>query len=533
MRASRNPTSLLSFPALLLAGGALFFLVILVFRYAASSLGHDQLSYIFEAQRMLSGAQPYGPYLSETNPPVIIWFSALPALFAQATHTSPIPAFRLLVVVMTFISIGWCLRILRRNPPTANPVSLILLGCALFTAEYYLIGEYDFGQREHLLVILLLPYLLAVATGVVERLSFAERCTLGAVAGIAIWFKPQDTLVLVVLELFLALRHRTLRRLLKPEFLAMISASALILLLVRLLTPLYFSETLPLLFDTYWALGNASALALTLHLHLYGTLVFVALLICFFCRNYLREPATSAVLFLCSAAASVGFVIQHTDWAYHFYPHRALLVVALAYLACDLFHPLIERSLSTPRITHRLMLAASACMTVLLVVAALHPHRLIENLRRKPGIVDRFFIQYKPGTNVYVFSTAVPPFEGAYDNGMNWGSRYVHMWMMPAILQNELGRTSPPSLFKKLSPQRLAALESLQRTRSAEDLDHFKPSIVLVEQCNFKHQCQGIEGKTFDMASWLMQSPQFAAAWSHYQRQPNAPVNYDLYVRVP
>jgi hypothetical protein len=106
------------------------------------------------------------------------------------------------------------------------------------------------------------------------------------------------------------------------------------------------------------------------------------------------------------------------------------------------------------------------------------------------------------------------------------------MWMMPAIIQNERGRTSASTPFKQLSPERTAWLAALQRRQSTEDLNYWHPSVVLVQRCTTEKPCQGVEGKNFDMIGWLRQSPGFAAAWSHYQRQPGID-GYDVYKLLP
>ncbi len=264
--------------ALFVACGTLAIFGCVLTPYFTARPGHDQSSYLFEAQRLLSGVEPYGPHLTEVSPPLIIWFSALPVLLARSIHGSPVLFLRLLVTAMIFVSVAWCVRLLRRGDTMTNPYSVGLLACAMLAIEFC-IGPYNFGQREHLLIILLLPYILAVASGAVYRLSFAERCGLGVAAGIAIWFKPQDTLVLVGLELFLALRARGLRRVLTPEFLALVLTSSLVLTLVRLTAPLYFRVTLPLLVDTYWAFGTMNALPLALSQRGYMLQVLIMLLV--------------------------------------------------------------------------------------------------------------------------------------------------------------------------------------------------------------------------------------------------------------
>jgi hypothetical protein len=522
----------MSLPALILGCGVLLIFVSLLSRYFVSRPGHDQSSYLFEAQRLLSGAELYGPHLSETNPPMVVWFSALPVLFARCMHGSPMFFLRLLVVALVFGSVAWSVRILRRGVALTNPVAVGLLGCAILAIEFR-IGPYDFGQREHLLIILLLPYILATATGAVYRLSFAERCALGIAAGIAIWFKPQDTLVLVGLEIFLSFRGRSLRRTITPEFLALVLTSSLVLLLMRVTTPLYGSQTVPLLFDTYWGLGTASALALALSLSHYTMQVFVMLLACVLFRRSLRDPATTVALLVCSLAASFAFDIQHTEWPYHLYPHQALFLLALAYLLTDFLYPIVLKFTSDLRLIRRMVLVASGLMAVLLCAIAIHPRFVLPD----PGQLqsfepDQFFAQCRPSTTVYAFSTGVYPLSSAFNHGLNWGSRFVHLWMLPAIIQNELGPTGPPAPFKRLSPGTLARLAALQRSESAEDLNYWRPSVVLVQLCSLKQPCQGIEGKNFDMISWFLQSPEFAAAWSHYQRQPGLD-DYDVYKLVP
>src|ERR1700677_1075230 len=97
-----------SFPGLILACGVLVAFASLLSQYIFHLLGPDQISYLFEAQRFLSGNELYGPHLSETNPPMIVWFSALPVLFARWMHGSPVLFFKLLVIAMVFGSVAWC-----------------------------------------------------------------------------------------------------------------------------------------------------------------------------------------------------------------------------------------------------------------------------------------------------------------------------------------------------------------------------------------------------------------------------------------
>jgi hypothetical protein len=522
-------------PLSILAGvlgcGLLVVLASILSRYIVYPLGHDQLSYLFEAQRFLAGAKLYGSHLMETNPPMIIWFSAVPVMFAGWTHAPAVLCFQLLVLAMIFGSVAWCVRLLPRGNALVHPAAVALLGCVIFVVDLRG-GAYNLGQREHLLITLVLPYLLACSTGAVARLSTAERCMLGVAAGIAIWFKPQHILILIAFEAFLCLRARSLRRLLTPEFLSTVLASSLILALVFSFAPLYLKVVYPLLLDTYWGLATATAFALALSLRIYTLEVSALLLACFLLRRSLRDPATTVALALCSFAASVAYDLQHTDWPYHWYPLKALLVVALAYFVVDLLYPLIVRIASHSFWIRRMVFAGSAASAILLCGTVIHPGLAHFAGKLPESDLDRFFSQYSTSTTVYVFSTSVQPLATAYSHGLDWGGRFPHLWMMPAIIQNELGPTNAFVPFKRLSPERLAQLANLQRADSVEDLNYWRPSTVLVERCNSQNPCLGIEGKNFDMISWFSQSPDFAAAWAPYRRQPGIK-DFDVYQRIP
>ena len=58
-----------------------------------------------------------------------------------------------------------------------NPFSIGLLACAILAIEFC-IGPYNFCQRENLLVILLLPYVLAARAARLSRLLLSNDVVL-------------------------------------------------------------------------------------------------------------------------------------------------------------------------------------------------------------------------------------------------------------------------------------------------------------------------------------------------------------------
>ena len=500
-----------------------------ILRLGDTFAGHDQSWYLVAAQRLLSGAELYGPQLRETNPPLILWFSTLSVLLARWLHLNPVIAFYSVTMAAIFACMCWCIRIAHLHAARMSAAFPGLLACAIVYAEFRA-DVPDFGQREQLVVILMLPYILAAASGAASRLHLAERCALGVVAALAVCFKPHYALVIVGLELFLALYTRSLRRALSPELLSLAGSGILYLILVHLLTPRYGREIVPLLVDTYWAYGTKSTLALAYSQRGITLFTLAALLASITLRKVLYLPATAMALLVCSLAASIAYDIQHTAWTYHEYPHRTFFLLAVFYLAIDILCHLINKLQANRPLSMRFaagLIALEACLI------AFHLSRLlpVQTDVSNPSL-DRFFAKENPHSTVLVLSTNAGVISSVFQRGLNWGSGSPCLWLLPAVIQNQRGPTGPPVPFKRLPQDTVANLADLQRSQTTGDLNHWQPSTVLVEHCTVHHPCQAIEGKDVDLLAWLLESPHFADAWSHYEKQPGAPPFFDLYVRT-
>ena len=527
---SSKPASSIRIPliALFTASTAAVMVLGRIAQLCRNTLGHDQAWYLFAAQRDLDRVHLYGPGLSDTNPPLIIWLSIIPDLLARALHLSMVVSFRLIISLLILASVSWCIRLFRRaDAPSVGSLWSLLALCVLFVELKVL--PYDFGQREHLLVILTLPYFCAVAFESVSKLPSLERCALGVAAAVAICLKPQHALVFVAFELVLAIWNRTLRRIISPELLAMLLTGAIYLVLVRVLTPLYTKEVIPLIIDTYWAYATDTTASL-LHTMDISVALASAFIVCaYFLRRFLTFVLPIVALAGCSLAATVSYSIQHVDWAYHAYPIDAFLTLAILFLAVDLLWRLSRDLISVPEIPFSVaLLALLTLVCVTSIVIAKFPSHINTNRSK----LDQALSQYKTPQTVYIFSTTLLPFAEVFNQGFTWGGRFPCLWTLPALIQNERGPSVPPSLFKSLPPDKLAQRSTTQRLQVAEDLNLYRPSVVLVEQCTKRHPCQALEGKDFDMIPWFLQNPEFAAAWSHYQLQPGSPPRFNLYRRT-
>ena len=141
---------LLRFLALLPA--AAFLLVAL-----SPPLNHDVAAVLNFAERMLAGGRLYAD-LIDVNPPLIFVLNLLPAAIGAWTPLDAVQG--LLVCLLGFCALSAWLA-LRLGRPAAAPVEAACLGVALPLLT--LAAGYDFGQREHLMAVAALPYLVLAA----------------------------------------------------------------------------------------------------------------------------------------------------------------------------------------------------------------------------------------------------------------------------------------------------------------------------------------------------------------------------------
>jgi hypothetical protein len=486
----------------------------------------DQTWLLYCAARVLEGTQLYGPRLVETNPPLIIWLSTLPAWLALHLHLQPLSVFDACVGALLLLSSAWSIRILRLAGVLRSRTATLAAFALLLVSQTF-VRDVDFGEREHILLLLLVPYLLAACFPLEKTLSLPERIALGLTAGIAASIKPQYALIPLGTELFLALWYRQPRRLWRPELLTLILTGIAYIAAVQLFTPLYFSQIVPLLRDTYVTYrGTHTILWVIFHDPTYDLLLLATLLLWRAYRHALRYPVAPIALFVASCFASLSFGIQHTGWPYQTLPRNALLLASILWIATELLAPRIARL----QPDNHLRLLTTVILLVIALPAALLTARRLTHGRHNgtPTLEQQVYATLPAGTTVYVLSTNFFNFSDVVHDHLLWGGRYVHLFMLPAIVLNEAAEAGGPPAPVTLPPARVQQLATLLRSNVAEDLHTFTPAVIFIEHCTPRLPCFALNGLNFDTLAWFQRDPAFAAEWRNYHFQQSDP-DWDLY----
>jgi hypothetical protein len=283
-------------------------------------MNHDVAWLLALAGRVLEGARLYVDY-PEVNPPLIVWLNLPVAWAARLTGLAPDTVLRGAVVALAGIALGAGAALWRGRNTGADGAGA---GAAMLAvAAYALVAlpGYDFGQREHLALLLVLPYLAEAARRAGGRAApRGVRLAVAAWATVGVALKPHFLLVPLLVEaVVLAHGGRLWRRGAGAGLALMAALLAAYGVAVLWLTPDYL-PMMRLFSRAYWHYGSDSWFDFLRVPQCQTALILVA------CHWALR-PAPRATGHVLSAAAlgfAVAAIVQHKGWSYHWYPVLAL-----------------------------------------------------------------------------------------------------------------------------------------------------------------------------------------------------------------
>jgi hypothetical protein len=485
----------------------------------------DQSIYLYFAGRLLDGAKLDIRDVVDSNPPLIIWISEIPVALARALGITPQLAMELCLAALLAGVIPWCMRLVGRSAAGASTTFAWWFAVPVFYATaVYPWGL--FGEREHLQVLMILPYLIMVAgrlAGVAP--TRGEGAAAGLLASIGFSLKPHELLIAMSVEALLAWRARSLRILIRPETVALALGGLAYLVAVLIWAPYYFRKIIPLARETYLEYRRARLPKMIYPKRLLK--VVGAIMLGMVARRRLRHEPLVSVFLVAGIAALAAFYIQQKGFEDQILPVMSFLTIMLGVVVIDVLLPLAERcgSLRPPRT----VAAAGTLLTAALVGAFYYPTH--SAVAATSWITDRVATELKitaelpKGTVIYVLS-ATPTFifDMLIRRDLVWGSRFPHLWMLEAVLRAELLHKS------RLSRDQADVIAQWTRDAVAEDLRRWHPSVVLVERCNdpTAARCDSLESFRVDVLRWFEEDRAFADAWSGYSlRRSIGP--YDLW----
>jgi hypothetical protein len=485
----------------------------------------DQTWLLYAAGQLLHGAR-LGVDVMEVNPPLIIWLLTIPVLIARAFHVGSTAALQGCLILLVASSVVWSASLLRRSATSNARFAGWFALLMLFAMVMHPWPE--FGQREHMLVLLVLPYLVMAARRVDgERIANGEALAAGICAGIGFLLKPHHLLVVLAVEAFVLLRRRDMSLTYRPETAAMVVTALGYAAAMLLWAPDYLLNVLPLAVSTYYGFDHAGILDLIPPMRA-AKLAILMLVLAMLWRRLVHR-ALAAVFFLAGLGATAAFVIQMKGYPYQMVPMRAFFDLLIGTVAIDLWLQWAARWVHPVR--PRL---ATGCASLAFIAAvAVSLPRQLDKVSHPYAdqrmAVLRATSRYIPsGSTVLLVSTSPEGvFEQVLNRGWKWGSRFDCLYMVPAIVAAERFDSRDG-----VAPSKWRTLAVQTRDAMAADLMRWHPNPVLVDRCQdakFSF-CGGLKTIRLDLLKWLEQGSDFAGAWSDYVHEGQIGP-YDLWCR--
>ena len=471
--------------SLLLLGTALF---VVLFAAMRTPLKDDIAWLLYVARRWMAGRALYVDVV-EVNPPLIVWISAIPIRLGAWIGVDPQRIAMPFFIAAVLGCAWWTAALLRiRGGLFADRVPVF----ALIGSVLLVVPAGDLGQREHLLVAAMLPYLVLFAGALDGRPpKLASALCAGVIAGLGCALKPRYAGVFVALEgaaLFYGLRPWRAMPLAAALTMAVYGAA------VALICPAYLARAVPLALALYGGTDVAFLQLLTDSGVLIGGEI-VAFSLWLHARRDLPERHVLLALVVFAAASTVVCFVDGKDWFYHRLPATIATILALL---CWAISTWLHRHSESRNV--RLPMAMAGIAVMVFGVAAYQRLEPEVALAVEPEIstvqkLEQIIRQQHARTYIAFSEWIALGFPVVNNTGVAWASRFDSMW----ALKGELWRA-------RFDPA--AAREFPIRRWVAHDFIAGCPDIAVVDSR---------PGATDYIRVLSSSDASFARVWSRYQ----------------
>ncbi|MCB1555275.1 MAG: hypothetical protein KDJ14_15860 [Xanthomonadales bacterium] len=469
-------------------------------------LNTDVAWFLVASERMLEGGSPLADFF-EINMPLATALYLPVHLISGALHVSPADGVLFWTALLIAHSVMLTARVSVRGGASTSRVWVAVWSCTWTTLVLAFLPGYDFAEREHLSVLLVLPFVWMLAVRPAALHPWL-RIYITLVAAVGFYAKPHYSLLPFLLLWFWrpASNHSASNRALRhPEWAALIAVGAANAAFVLVLYPEWF-EVAVWANDLYGRFRDVDPFRFvrtgSFALAIGSTLTIASLAL----MLPAARRAASVVLF-CTVYAWMAYWLQGKGWRYQLLPALLFPSALLPWVFTFASDPVTSRS------ARAISAAVVAVASVLLLAHA-------EQLRQQaPRVADLSAAPIgealsitRPGDKVSALSITGDPFLAAVIHyELRWESRFSALWPIIALAQSESSVQPSDGMTHEL----VARYGERFCSMVAEDLRLRAPDIVLVDLRGTRSQ--GLPAR-FDLVAFLSHSARFRAEWSHYTR---------------
>lgn len=463
----------------------------------------DVASLLYDTKLFLSGGT-YVKDFFETNPPMIFILYSPVVLLQQWFLCDIRHILNGYVIFLALLSLYLCYQSLNSILENKNDLLKYAILCSLIYG-YLILPIYDFGQREHLLLLLIMPYVFYVifrAQNKSINYNILFAILIGLMAGIGFSLKPFFLIPLVLIELYLIVKTRNPWAWVRVEAWIVLAIMLFYLVLIRVFHPAYLETMLPLISHWYF-LGTKEDWPVILSRP--KVLFCFAILIYYFA--FYRKTSSHEfiqVLMLALFGFVLAFLIPRSAWNYHVLPAYVFAIVLCVIFFCQ--GCLIYQNEKSNKKLFFLMTIASFMMPM--IIHALELDRAIKAVQYKSMIMLFNKIKTLPFHSIYCYSTVTSVcFPMVTLNNLSLAGRFPLLWWVRGMTVVEDSAEDMPVKSYLVKEKNYFSSEI------AYDLNHFKPELIVI----FALEEQFFLPKGYSFSSYFSDNPAYREAWSHYR----------------
>ncbi len=456
---------------------------------------HDVAWYLVATEKFLNGAVLYVDVI-EINPPLNFFLTIPAVLLAEIPGVSLVNGQYLFVAVLTAGSLVWSGHILRDLDilrPSHNAFFLGLMGFGVTVAAIN-----NIAQREHLLVLLILPWLV----GQLSTNTGPRSVMPALVAAFGICLKPHFLIFPILMLGRDIWRNKSLRPVIWPEYMTMLAVGAGYIAFVVLMYPHYLTEIIPTGQVVYGVYGSEFSSVLKF---LFVPVVIASVIIV---PNLVRPAQGSGVFVLAVIAGAISYITQGKGFLYHLVP-----LVSFVFLA-GFWISLSARALWSVR----LLSVIATSLGCLIVIS----FQFYSNIVKDDVLeVARDLKVTGPLLTASTGLDAGPAV--ALELGLDWASSYPAQWVYPGALEKRQRTdcTAQPDLCDQID-----RLLERNRQRMMDDLHTYEPELIAMSRVKLPQQT-----KFTSWYAFMLAHPEFEQFMSKYELVRLSEI-HSFYLRV-
>lgn len=433
-------------------------------------------------EKMLNGQRLYVD-LIEVNPPASAFLYMPAVAFARAIGLAPELVVDALVFVAAWLGIWLSGRILAPIPALAG-IDRNWFACAVL-AILTILPAQTFGEREHIAVIVLLPFFALLARRAARFTpDLWDIAAAGIGAGVAIAIKPHFAIAIGLAILVAARAAKSWRLLFTPENWIAGAIAALYAAIVVICFPAFVSDMLPLVQIVYVP-ARMDTLKLVTRPAIFCWLAALCVAARWAPGAIWRAPLS--VLVAGSVGFAAAYLIQGKGWPYHSYPMLAFGLIALSFAGAQ---SRANNEAGLAGFARLVPVAAIGIVGFVWLNIAGRMDALVEPIRR-----------LHPHPAMLILSSDISVGHPLVRQvGGTWASRVGSLWITGLSFQQIVEGRDPDEVAK------LRRYIAQDRDMLVADIRRATPDIIVIER------------DIFDWEAWAASEPLVARELEAYRR---------------